>query len=70
MALASERGRDLGQKLIAHDAVAKFDSGCETFGIGSAMAFDNDTVESQEYAAVGPSWIHTVAQLPERRARE
>ena len=70
MALPSERGRDLGQKFIAHDAVAKVDGSGETRGIGSTVAFDDDTVEPEEYAAVGAPRIHTMSQLPERRARE
>ena len=51
--MASERGGDLGQKLIAHDAVAEFDGSGETFGIGPAMAFDDDAVEPEKNAAIG-----------------
>ena len=64
MALPSERRRDLGQKLIAHDAVAKLDGGGETLGIGSAVAFDDDAVEAEKDAAIGAPRIQTLAQLP------
>ena len=62
--------RDFRQQLVAHHAVAELDRGGETFGVGAAVALDDDAVEAEKHAAIGPARIHALAQLPERRPRE
>ena len=66
----AERRRDLGQKLVAHHLVAELDGGGETFGIGPAVAFDDDAVEPEKYPAIGSPRVKRLSQLPEARARK
>ena len=44
---------DLRQQFVTHHVVAEVDRGREAFGIGAAMALDDDAVEPEEDAAIG-----------------
>ncbi len=60
----------LAKKLIAHDAVAELDRGGKAFGVGAAVALDDDAVEAEKHPAIGAARIHALAQPTERRAGE
>ena len=57
-------GSDLGQELVADHAIAKLDGGGKAFGVGSAVAFDDDAVEAEKDAAIGLGAGRALAQLP------
>ena len=67
---ACERLADLGEQLVAHHVVAEIDRVGEAFGIGAAVALDDDAVEAEEDAAVGLARIHLVAERAEGAARQ
>ena len=47
---------------MSHHLVAEIDRIGEAFGIGPAMALDDDPVEAEEDAAIGLARIHLVTQ--------
>ncbi len=61
---------NLRLQLVARHVVAEVDRRGEAFGIGAAMALDDDAVEAEKYAAVDLAWIHLVLQCRERVAGE
>src|SRR5580693_8136135 len=50
--------------------MAELDGRGKTFGVGAAVAFDDDAVEAEKHAAVRLARVHDFTQLPECRARE
>jgi hypothetical protein len=41
-----KRRSDLGQQLVANDAMAELDSRSKSFRVGAAVAFDDDAIQS------------------------
>ena len=68
--LVAERLGNLGLQLVARHVVAEVDRRSEAFGIGAAMALDDDAVEAEKHSAVDLAWIHLVLQCRERVAGE
>ncbi len=62
---------DLGEQFVAHHVVAEVDGAGEAFGVGAAVALDDDAVEAEEDAAVRLARIHLLgrARGTRRRAR-
>src|SRR5712692_11678903 len=65
-----ERLADLGEQIVAHHVVAEIDRTGEAFGVGAAVALDDDAVETEEDATVRLARIHLVAERAEGAARQ
>src|SRR2546430_16694561 len=65
-----ERLADLGEQIVAHHVVAEIDRTGEAFGVGAAVALDDDAVETEEDAAVRLARIHLVAERAEGAPRQ
>ena len=68
--VSGERLADLGEQIVAHHVVAEIDRVGEAFGVGAAVALDDDAVEAEEDAAVRLARIHLVAERAECAARQ
>src|SRR5215475_12254209 len=72
--VARHRLSDLGEQLIAHHVVTHVDCRRRAFGVGAAMAFDDDAIESEEHSSICFSWIHFFSQgsksLPRKQIAE
>src|SRR3954469_21825654 len=60
--LAGQRLADLREQIVTHHVVANIDRGGVAFGVGAAMAFDDDTIETEKDAAVGFARVHLIGE--------
>src|SRR5579871_42095 len=68
--MLAEHLEDARPQLVAHHVVAKIDRRREPFGVGAAMAFDDEPIEAEENPTIDLAWIHLVPYRTECTASE